>query len=236
VTHDHATIEELLAVRALGGLDGGDAAELDRLLGEHGECAECRRLGAGFEETTAWFAFALVPLEMPSAIAEAIVATEQVMTAHQATQQGPAGPEPAVSGRRGIAALAIAAVLAVVVIAAGVVRSRPMPVTLAAGQVFTSFDAPDGAGVLTLAHTPGTSGAFVWGRDLLDPGEGRVYEIWMIQGGTPISSGCVSPTDGRLALFLDARPDDAQVMAVTFEDPACPSAPTTEPVYVAELA
>lgn len=238
MTRDHAAIEELLAVRALGGLDGEDAAELDRLLGAHGECPECRRLDAGFEEVAGRLAFALAPVAMPATIVDAIVATEQAPSASAGSASPPPAERraPATRGRRGIAALAIAATLAAVVVAAGIVRSRPTPVTLAAGQTFTTFDAPDGSGGLTLAHTPGDAGAFVWGHDLLDPGEGRVYEIWMIQDGTPISGGCAAPTDGRLALYLDARLDDAQVMAVTFEDPSCPSAPTTEPVYVAELA
>jgi hypothetical protein len=232
VTGDHAAIEELLAARALGGVDERESAELDRLLGEHGACAECRRLGDGFEEVAGRLAFALSPVEMPAAIADRILSTER------APVVAPAGREPArvTTRRRPIAALAIAAVLVAAVVTAGLVRSRPTSVTLAAGQTFTTFDAPDGAGVLTLAHTPGAPGAFVWGRDLLDPGEGRVYEIWMIQDGTPVSGGCVSPTDGRLALFVAERLDDAEVMAVTFEDPSCPSAPTTEPVYVAELA
>jgi hypothetical protein len=42
---DHALIEELIAVRALGGLDGGDDDVLRREMAGHGpECAECRQL------------------------------------------------------------------------------------------------------------------------------------------------------------------------------------------------
>jgi hypothetical protein len=230
MTLDHATIEELLAVRALGGLDGDDTAELDRLLASHGECVECRRIGDGFDEVAGRLALALDPIEPSPAIADRIVATEQV-GAEQVSQR----PQAALP-RRAIAAVAVAAVLAAVIVAAGVVRNRPIPVTLAAGQTFVTFEAPQGGGVLTLAHTPGRPGALFRGHDVPDPGEGRVYEIWMIQDGTPISGGCVSPTDGRLAVFIDASLDDAEVMAVTLEDPSCPSAPTSEPVYVAELA
>ena len=43
---DHTRIDELLAVRALDALDGPDVEELERLLADHGDCAECRRLEA----------------------------------------------------------------------------------------------------------------------------------------------------------------------------------------------
>ena len=40
-----------------------------------------------------------------------------------------------------------------------------------------------------MAYTPGESGVFVWGNDLPDPGEGNVYELWMIEDGQPVRGG-----------------------------------------------
>ena len=68
-----------------------------------------------------------------------------------------------------------------------------------------------------------------------DPGEGQVYEIWMIQDGTPVGGGCVRPPDGTIAVSVDADIGTTELMAVTVEDAACPSAPTTAPVMTAEL-
>jgi hypothetical protein len=69
-----------------------------------------------------------------------------------------------------------------------------------------------------------------------DPGPGRVYELWLFRGDTPVRAACVRPTNGSLAAFVDAEVGDAGLLAVTVEDPSCPDAPTTEPVYTAELA
>ena len=62
MTRDHALIDELLAVRALGGLDEDDAAVLERELAAHGDCAECRRLEAEHTEVAGMLALALDPV------------------------------------------------------------------------------------------------------------------------------------------------------------------------------
>ena len=42
---DHSEIEELLAVRALGGLEPDEERALERAMAEHGpDCEVCRRL------------------------------------------------------------------------------------------------------------------------------------------------------------------------------------------------
>ena len=43
-------------------------------------------------------------------------------------------------------------------------------------------------------------------------------------------------TSGAGAAFLDADVSQAEVMAVTVESSACPDAPTTDPIFTAELA
>jgi hypothetical protein len=58
----------------------------------------------------------------------------------------------------------------------------------------------------------------------------------MFEDGEPISGGCLAPTDGSVAAFVDADPSSAQLMAVTVESADCPGAPTTDPVFTAELS
>lgn len=227
MTLDHATIEELAAADALGGLDQADREELDRFLVSHGACEECRRIRREFDEVAAALALSLEPVAPSAGIADRILATDRSEDVAERETRRP-------SRRWGT--LAVAAALAVaLVIASLFARGGPRPVTLASGQTFTTFQGPAGGGELTLAYTPGRNGAFVWGDGLSDPGAGHVYEIWMIEGETPVSGGCVRPTGGRLALFVDASLDDTDVMAVTREDASCPSAPTTPPIFVAEL-
>jgi hypothetical protein len=86
-----------------------------------------------------------------------------------------------------------------------------------------------------MAFTPGEPGAVFWGAGLPDPGTDRVYEIWMIEGDAAVSGGCVSPVDGVVALSVDADIGTAETMAVTEESADCPSAPTTDPIMLADL-
>jgi hypothetical protein len=87
-----------------------------------------------------------------------------------------------------------------------------------------------------MSYTPGEPGALVWATGLPDPGPGKVYELWMIEDGEPIRGVCLTPEDGAVAAFLDADPSAADLLAVTVESERCPDAPTTDPVYTAELA
>src|SRR5207247_10668356 len=60
-TRDHGLIEELLAARALGGLEPEDDTVLRAAMAAHGDCEECRRLETGFEGTAGLLGFALDP-------------------------------------------------------------------------------------------------------------------------------------------------------------------------------
>ena len=77
MTLDHSRIEELMAVDALGGLDGDDVALLERERAAHGDCAECRALEAGFAETAGRLAFALTPAPVDDSMIDAILAQPQ---------------------------------------------------------------------------------------------------------------------------------------------------------------
>ena len=71
---DHALIDELLAARALDGLDAGDAALLERELAAHGDCEECRRLEIEHAEVAGMLALALDPRPVREDMADRILA------------------------------------------------------------------------------------------------------------------------------------------------------------------
>ena len=77
MTRDHALIEELLAIRALDGLDEDDAARLERELAVHGDCDECRRLQAEHAEVAGMLALALDPRPVDPRMADRILAEPQ---------------------------------------------------------------------------------------------------------------------------------------------------------------
>jgi hypothetical protein len=235
---DHASIDELLAIRALGGLDGDDAARLERELAEHGDCDECRRLEAEHNEVAGMLALSLDPRPVDEGMVDRIVAQEQRRTPRE--EEGPeriviASSVDELSSRRDArlgrwqAAFGVAAAIALIL--AFVLATSPggveVPGTIVAFQ--------GERGELAMAYTPGEPGALVWGTGLPDPGGGKTYELWMIEGGNPVRGACLAPTDGAVAAYLDADLSSAELMAVTVESTDCPSAPTTDPIFTAEL-
>lgn len=235
---DHAEIDELLAIRALGGLDDADGARLERELAAHGDCEECRRLEAEHNEVAGMLALSLDPKPVDEGMADRIVAQGQRPASRE--EQGPdriviASSVDELSSRRDArlgrwqAAFGIAAAIALIL--AFVLATRPggveVPGTIVAFQ--------GERGELAMAYTPGERGALVWGAGLPDPGGGKTYELWMIEGGNPVRGACLAPTDGAVAAYLDADLSSAELMAVTVESTDCPSAPTTHPIFTAEL-
>jgi hypothetical protein len=245
MTRDHALIEELMAADALGGLDDDDRALLERERASHSDCSECREIEAGFAETAGRLAFTLTPEPVEGSMADRIIATTRATT----TDPDP-GPEPAPAlaappgdlaehrarrARPWRPLLAVAAVLAAAILAVATLRPSTTSVSRAStSQRIVAFSGqPEGS--LAMAFTPGQPGAVLWGAGLPDPGADRVFEIWMIEGGSAVSGGCVTPVDGVVALSVDADIGTAETMAVTEESSDCPSAPTSDPFMAADL-
>ncbi len=225
---DHALIDELLAARALDGLDEGDTALLERELAAHGDCEECRRLEIEHAEVAGMLALALDPLPVREDMADRILTDDRTAVA----------PIEHLEARRDArlgwwqAAFGVAAAVAVVFAILLATRDGGDPGVPGSTTVAFEGAAP---GELAMSFTPGESGALVWATGLPDPGPGNVYELWMIEDGEPVRGACLAPEGGAVAAFLDADPSSADLLAVTVESEECPDAPTTEPVYTAEL-
>jgi hypothetical protein len=219
---DHTSIDELLAARALDGLEPEEMARLDREMEAHGDCETCRRLEAEHGETAGMLALALEPSPIDDGVVDRILGGSW---------------RPAAAGRddprlwRWQAAFGVAAAVAAVL--AFVLATGPGAADVVPGQRFVPFEGGDGQ--LAVAYAPGERGLVLWGTDLPDPGPGRVYELWLIEDGTPSRGACLTPRDGGVGAFLDADPSAAEMLAVTVEAPSCPDAPTTDPVYTASL-
>jgi hypothetical protein len=235
----HALIEELLAIRSLGGLDVDDAALLDREMAEHGECEECRRFAADYGETAGRLAFALDPVPVAEGGPDAVLRRAAEAGHPSATVPHTAladAPERRRSrpGRTWQALGAAAAVVVLVVAAIALLGpARSTDVQATTSQTVVHFTGTGGE--LAMAYEPGRPGAVLLGSGFDDPGPDRVYEIWMIQDETPISGGCVSPRDGSIVAFVDADVSGADLMAVTVEAMSCPAQPTTAPLLTAPL-
>jgi len=246
MTRDHSLIEELMAIDALGGLDVDDRATLERERAAHGgDCVECLALERSFAETAGRLAFALDPEPVDEGMLERILTSPRT-DATISPEAGEPVASPAVSDhalaeRRSRrpkawqALVAVAAVIAVLVVVVATALPSTTGVSEAAPTQRIVTFAGDTDGTLAMAFTPGEPGAVFWGSGLPDPGPGMVYEIWMIEGDRPISGGCVTPTDGVVAIRVDANIGTTDTMAVTAEPADCPASPTSRPVLVADL-
>lgn len=239
---DHGWIEELIVVRSLGGLDFEDEHELHREMVEHGaECSECRRLEAeypGYEDAAGRLAFALDPVPVREGLEDQVVASARsekltrVMTPReQRRDRRRAAPGPVL---RPFVAVAASLVLLAVGWAAGALTSGD-GVSVPSDARVVVFEG-EGDATLALAYRPGDQGVYLVGS--LDPQPaGEAYELWTFRGDTPVSGGCFRPgDDGSVFEFLDAEIEPTPLMAVTVESATCPSAPTTDPILIAQGA
>jgi anti-sigma-K factor RskA len=229
MTRDHALIDELLAARALDGLDAGDATLLERELAAHGDCEECRRLEIEHAEVAGMLALALDPRPVREDMADRIIAAGRTATApiERLEARG--------DTRLGWWQAAFGVAAAVALVFAMLLATRDGGSPGVPGSAIVAFEGP-APGELAMSYTPGEPGALVWATGLPDPGPGKVYALWMIDDGEAARGACLAPERGAVAAFLDTDPSSADLLAVTVESQECPDAPTTDPVYTAELA
>jgi hypothetical protein len=225
---DHDRIEELLTLEALGALEDEDAAALAAALEEHGpDCSECARLRREIGDTAGRLAFALDPVAVRVSIREDILSAGRGKLLRRVLVL-----------RRGL--VAVAATILVILGAVGGYLLAPRPQSdLAALAGFLSrpdvrvvqFEGAEGNVSAAVAAREG----FLFASDLRPPPEGRVYELWMIRGETPVRGLCVEPRDGVVVARFEGPVTASDVLAVTVESASCPTSPTTEPIFVAPL-
>jgi anti-sigma-K factor RskA len=231
MTRDHELIDELLAARALDGLEEDDAALLARELAGHGACDECRRLETHHAEVAAMLALALDPRPVREEMIDRILGASTMPPATPAAAPDRIAARGETHVGRWQAAFGVAAAVALVL--AFVLATRPGADPVVRGATMVTFEGADGE--LALAYTPGERGVVVWGTGLPDPGAGRLYELWLIEDGEPARGACLAPSGGAVAAYVDADLSSTDLMAVTVESAACPDAPTDDPLYTAEL-
>lgn len=227
---DHTRIEELLAIRALGGLDPPDEAELEREMASHGpDCQECGRLETEFEETAGRLAFALDPVPVRDGFAEETFERAFERSTGRAQER----PHPR---RRAWLRPLVGVAAAIVLFAGGVLVGTAVTGEQPSEKTVLTFASETQPGTLAAAFTPGSSGVYMVGTGLPTLPEGKVYELWLFAGDTPASAMCATPTaEGSVFGFADKSLEGVGLMAVTVESRDCPSAPTTQPVFTAEV-
>ena len=232
----HALIEELMAGRALGGLDPADDEALRHEMAGHGaECGECRRLETEYEEVAGRLAFALDPVPVRAGLEDETLARAAREGAERRRVEEPSAlPRPGAEPRlRPLVAIAASLVLFAAGWAAGSLGEAGGADT--EGARVAAFEGEAG-GSLSVAYRPGEDGVYLLGSGLAAPPEGMVYEVWMFQEGRPVPATCFTPSaEGTVFTFVDAELGTTDSMAVTVEAASCPAAPTSAPILLASI-
>ena len=230
---DHELIEELIAARALGGLDAADQERLRAEMASHGpDCEECRRLEADYADVAGGLGFALDPIAVRPGFAEDTF--ERALGPQARPVDVPTGRGRRRGVLRPLVGIAAAFVLFVGGWVVGVALTEDEPAITEATTI--SFEgAADGATV-SAAFRPGEPGMFLLASGLPTLPEDQVYELWVFEGETPVSALCARPSEnGSLFEFVDASLEGVGLMAVTVEPDSCPDTPTSDPIFTAEV-
>jgi anti-sigma-K factor RskA len=207
------------------------------------ECTSCRAEVEALRSTAAALSTGVTAAPPPALRARVLAAAERTPQLPPTVERTPAAastaPAHAKPRRRRPALWLAAAAAAVAIGAGGIVVDRlvdddqPPPVT--AADVFASADAE----VRTIAISGGRARVAVSedlgqmavdGENLPPAGQGRVYQVWVVDAEGPTSAGLLD--EPALALEI---PDDAQV-AVTNEPSGGSDQPTTEPLFSVDPA
>ena len=233
MTRDHELIEELIALRELGGLDPADGERLREAMASHGpDCEECRRLEAEYADVAGGLGFALDPVAVRPAFAEETFERALGPAVRPTDMHVERGRRRGVL--RPLLGIAAAFVLFVGGWIVGVTLTEDEPAITEATTI--SFQGEADGGTISAAYRPGEPGMFLLGSDLPALPEDRVYELWVFEGETPVSALCARPSaNGSLFEFVDTSLEGVGLMAVTVESTSCPDAPTTDPVFTAEV-
>lgn len=133
---------------------------------------------------------------------------------------------------------AVAALLAVLTLAAGMLlgrtvfeqeRDEPTPAVVEATVTNPEIQAHG-----TVEYLPEQGVLLLQMEDMAPAPEGQVYQVWVIDGDTPVSAGILDPTAPAFATTAD--PSRFQTLAVTLEQgPTGTDQPTTDPIVVVDL-
>jgi anti-sigma-K factor RskA len=219
---DHTKIEELLASKALDGLDPGELAELERERVTHGpDCGECRQLEHSYQEVAGRLAFAVASEPVRSQILEQIL--------------GYAGTQRSIRERRTArwrrsAAAIVAAAALVVAGGVGGYLLKGGPVAPHAVRL-SSVGNP---GTLAFVYQPGARSAYLVGSGLAGLPANQVYELWVMRGKTAVAAGTFDESKVLLPVVVDLA--GATQVAVTVERAPGSRAPTSRPMFRAPIS
>jgi anti-sigma-K factor RskA len=224
-------LHSLLAPYALDALDNDERARFEAHLDQ---CVDCRDELSGFMATAVRLGDSASHTPPPAL-------RDRLLTQISVTPQ----QHPVVSSlaerrglRRALPRLAMAAAFLVGAVGVGgyvVERDNAqdehqqnvaISAVIGADDVTTATEAFDGGGSVKLYASADEDSAVIFAKDLPKPKDGKVYQVWMIDGEGPTSQGTFE-TDGEMIMEGVA---DADRVALTVEPAGGSEQPTSAPI------
>lgn len=245
----HPDIHSLTGAYATDALDEDERRTFEAHLAG---CEACRSEVESLHETTAMLGSAVAdppPAHLRDAVLAEIAETRQEGPAAEPAPRPAPTPAEDRSRRRWMDRLLLPAAAAMAVVLAGMsvvvgnlnrqvdelsVASDVADVVAAADLQTWETPLPEG-GTARVMYSP-SRGEGVFLADGMDPvDEGRIYELWAIDGDGPSPAGLFDVDDGRAVHAFSGDMAGVEAMAVTVEPDSGSSAPTSDPVVVVEL-
>lgn len=237
-------LHHLVAAYALDALDASERDEFERHLAS---CGDCRAELASFAPVAARLAEAsatVPPADLKGRVIDAIGSTEQAAPLDGGSTT--AGVT-ALDARRGtrvrpLAWLASAAAVALLVVAAVVIVGQRDgaddvdDLRAAPDAVARTLDVVAGdVGSIEVIWSPTRGQVALVATGVATPGDGSVYELWAIAGGTPVPAGLFVPADGAIREVVDLGDVDPEAWGITIEPARGSPVPTGDILYFAEV-
>ncbi|HZB04447.1 MAG TPA: anti-sigma factor [Actinomycetota bacterium] len=234
---DHERVEELLAGRALGGLDPEDAALAERALLEHvPECERCRRALDGFATIAGDLALVAPPVAPPETLLPRLRRSARLPSRRRwSTAWVVAGALAVVlagaSGWSLVTAVGLSARLEEAEIQTGWLVDAVSTATHPSHEVLALTGG--GEERVSVLFVPGDEHSYLMATNLPDPRFG--YHVWFLGQGKTWHAGRLEVTHGWGMMPVDTNPDQWEVVMLTDEPRGGGPRPEASPLVSARV-
>lgn len=234
----HKELQELLPGYSLNALAPAEASVVEAHLAD---CEVCQRELTGFREVTATLAQGVNIVEPPAGLRARVL---EAATASRPSRVSV--PRSWVFGGAAVAAAILIAVAGislllnheVTALHEQVAAQERILVLLATPSVRSVALTGPGQASVRFLYAPERHEGILVAANLDDPGQGFVYQLWLIAGQEPESAGVFRWTPDRRPLIVSLTADFTRygVIAITRErGPLGAGRPTTPPILVGRL-